>query len=142
MDFIPPTWNEFEDKPSSDSAEPKSSGSLGNAGQGAVRGRPGRGGRGQPGRGGGAVRVGRNPQPDELDEVGKIPRSYKNCRDDKGKNICVKFQTGKCDQGYGGSCGKRPRERLHNCATITNLAEMILCQSAKHGHDDCPHKAE
>ena len=142
MDFIPPTWNELEEAPVAAPVEPKPVGPHGNGSRGAGRGRQGRGGRGQPGEGRNAGRVVKKPELDEHDEVGKVPKKYRNCRADNGKNICVNFQTGKCNQGYGGSCGKPPRERLHICATIVNLEEMTLCQSDKHAHDSCPNKAD
>ena len=43
-------------------------------------------------------------------------------------------------QGYGGKCGKRPKERVHVCATILSLEPFKICQG-EHEHVECPQKA-
>ena len=115
-----------------------------NPDKGTGKGRGDQSGRGRPGRGGGAGRGGRaNQSPsEEQEEVGKIPKNFRLCKDRNGRDICVKFQTGACNNGVDGICGKGSRMRMHVCATIKNTTKFALCQSNEHSHKECPDRVE
>ena len=144
VNFIPPTWEEFEENQKPEPVGPKKTVNPTNLEKGAGRGRGDPSGRGRPGRGGGAGRGGKSQQtPGEIQEVqGKIPQNYRVCKDRHGRDICIKFQTGNCQNGVDGMCGKGSRMRMHVCATITNVSNMTLCQATDHSHKDCPSKVE
>ena len=112
--------------------------------RGVGRGRGDPSGRGRPGRGGGAGRGGNPQQAPSVghEELGKIPKNYKVCKDTHGRDICIRFQSGNCANGVQGMCGKGSRMRLHVCATITNVSKMTLCLATDHAHSDCPTRVE
>ena len=135
VNFIPPTWEEFEENSKPAQVEQKR---TDNPSKGAGRGRGDQSGRGRPGRGAGrGGRANQSPGEDQ-EEVGKIPRNFRLCKDRNGRDICVKFQTGACNNAIDGICGKGSRMRMHVCATIKSTNKLSLCQSNEHAHMDCP----
>ena len=144
VNFIPPTWEEFEENAKPVLAESKKTVNAGDLDKGVGRGRGDQSGRGRPGRGGGSGRGGKSHQAprDEQEEVGKIPKNYRVCKDRNGRDICIRFQTGACNNGVDGICGKGSRMRMHVCATIKSTSKLTLCQSSEHAHKDCPDKVE
>ena len=144
VNFIPPTWEEFEENAKPAQNKPKKTVNPGGNDRGVGRGRGDPSGRGRPGRGGGAGRGGKAQQSlsEEPEEAGKIPRNYRLCKDRNGRDICIKYQSGACKDGVDGICGKGSRMRLHICATVKNASKMTLCLSTEHAHKDCPDKTE
>ena len=142
VNFIPPTWEEFEENQKLEPAQPKKTKAQPVPDNGAGRGRGDQRGRGRPGRGNGAGRGGKAQQPaDTSREVqGKVPQNYKLCKDRNGRDVCIKYQSGGCQDGVDGMCGKGSRMRMHVCATITNVSNMTLCLATDHAHKDCPSK--
>ena len=108
-------------------------------GTGAGRGRPGRGQPPQPGADD-QVGKGRGDGKGSKNEVGKIPRHFKDLKDSQGRDVCQKFQKGECSDGKDGMCWKGSRVRMHLCGTIKSLSKLTLCLAADHGHKDCPLK--
>ena len=108
-------------------------------GNGAGRGRPGRGQPPQPGADS-QVGKGRGDGKGGKNEVGKIPRNFKDCKDTQGREVCVKYQSGECTEASEGMCWKGPRVRMHLCATVKSLSKLTLCLSKEHGNKDCPLK--
>ena len=110
-------------------------------------GRGGRGGgrvtrRGLPGRGGVAGRGGGNAsdRKGKSEEIGKTPPDWKKFKDTSGNEVCVKFNKEEgCPEGYGGTCGKKPRVRQHLCATVVGTNPLQLCLE-RHSHQNCPKK--
>ena len=144
VNFIPPTWEELEDNAKPVQNEPKKTTNPGGPDKPDKPVRGDQNGRGRPGRGGGAGRGGRTQQAPKADqeEVGKIPRNFRLCKDKNGRDICIRFQSGSCENGVDGICGKGSRMRMHVCATIKSTTNFALCQSSQHAHKDCPDKID
>ena len=139
VNFIPPTWEELEENSKPVQAEQIK---TENPNKGAGRGRGDQRGRGRPGRGAGRGGKAYQAPSSEVEEVGKIPKNFRLCKDRNGRDICVKFQTGACNNAIDGICGKGSRMRMHVCATIKSTNNLSLCQSSEHAHKDCPDRVD
>ena len=130
-------------KPTVGPTAPAGAGAGVGSGAKADRVRPGRG-RGQPPNQGAEPQVGKGQVADKVNrnEVGKIPHNYRDCKDAQKRDVCVKFQSGDCNEGAEGFCWSGAKPRMHVCATIKSLSKLTLCLSKEHGHKDCPFKAQ
>ena len=85
---------EGKTKPAVSPTAPAGAGAGVGPGARAERVCPGRG-RGQPPKQGAEPQVGKGQVADKVsrNEVGKIPRNYRDCRDAQKRDVCMKFQS-------------------------------------------------